>query len=409
MEIKIGICGGTFDPIHVGHIASARAARAALGLSAVVFVPGGEPPHKLDRRILPASDRLEMVRRAISEENAFYLSEYETSKAGLSYSVETLRFFHAGGLPEEVKKLCGADDFFTLYYIIGADILPELSFWKDSEEVFRLCRFAALLRPGYDRDAFEKNLARNRENGAKIEFVEMPQVDVSSREIRARRQAGKSVTGLVPTAVEQYILEKNLYAKPLPFDKAYALSDMKARLKPDRFAHTQRVAEESARIAEQYGLDREKCYIGGLLHDCAKGITEKQLHWLAPELIPLCDETRGGSPAIVHGPAGAVIAEKKYGIMDKEILDAVRFHVTGAPGMSPVAQAVFIADYAEPGRTGEAFDRVRAALNKSLTDAVIQCCDESIGFIIRKGQVIHPQTIETRNYFICERNKKEKE
>ena len=214
MEIKIGISGGTFDPIHIGHIRSAQAAKAALHLSAVVFVPGGDPPHKLDRRILPAADRVEMVRRAIAPEEHFYLSEYETDKEGLSYSVETLRYFHAGGLPEEVKRLCGPEDFFTFYYIIGADILPELSYWKDAEEVFRLCRFAALMRPGYDREAFEQNLRENRRKGATIEFVEMPGVDVSSQEIRRRRLCGLSIAELVPRDVLAYILEKDLYSKP---------------------------------------------------------------------------------------------------------------------------------------------------------------------------------------------------
>ncbi len=395
--MRIGISGGTFDPVHRGHIESALAAKNALQLDKVVFVPAGEPPHKLDRRITPDKDRLAMLRTAIAPYEGFEISEYELLKQEYSYSIDTVKHF---------AREYGSKT--ELFYITGADVLGELKHWKDCEELFRLCSFAVLMRPGYDRTQFLKDIERHRQAGAEIYPVDGPMVDISSKHIRQAVQNGhiKAVAEYLPQGVQQYIEESRLYTEPMAFDEEYALRNMKIRLKPERYKHTLRVAEEAMRIGEQFGIDPEKCRIAGLLHDCGKDVTEHQLHWLAPELIELGRPENGGNPAIVHGPAGAVIANKKYGIIDVEILEAIRCHVTGAPDMGPVAQAVFIADYTEPGRVGASFNRIRQALRQAehrpsgLYRTVVVACDESIKYVIAKGQVLNATVLETRNYFL---------
>lgn len=398
--MRIGISGGTFDPVHKGHIESALAARNALQLDRVIFVPGGEPPHKLDRRITAPEDRLAMLNAAIAPYEDFFVSDYEIRKLTYSYSIDTVRYF----IQEYGSKT-------ELFYITGADVVGELEHWKDCSELFRLCRFAVLMRPGYDRAQFQKDIERQRQSGARIYPVDGPQINISSEEIRSAVRQGQiaDVAEYLPGSVQCYIEEHQLYQKLMAFDEEYALRNMKIRLKPERYAHTLRVAEEARRIGIQFGIDPEKCRIAGLLHDCGKDVTEHQLHWLAPELIPLGCPENGGNPAIVHGPAGAVIANKKYGIMDCEILEAIRCHVTGAPDMGPVAQAVFIADYTEPGRVGGAFHRIRQALKQAecssegLSGAVVMACDESIKYVISKGQVLHSAVLETRNSFLMKK------
>ena len=395
--MRIGISGGTFDPVHKGHIESALAAGYVLGLDRVLFVPGGEPPHKLDRRVTPAADRVAMLSAALAPYENFSVCSYEVEKDAYSYSIDTIKY---------LIQTLGEDT--ELFFIIGADAVSELKYWKDYRELFSLCRFAVLMRPGYDREKFLRDIEENRREGARMDPVEGPLVDISSHKIRSLVQEGRTeeIAAYLPDGVRAYIETKKLYQSPMPFDEAYACSNMRRRLKPERYEHALRVSAEAEKIGRAFGIDPEKCRLSGLLHDCGKGVTESQLHWLAPELIALGRPENGGNPAIVHGPAGAVIARKKYGIMDAQILEAIRCHVTGAPDMGPVAQVVFIADYTEPGRQGEAFDRIRRALQNAdkrpegLYPVVVTACDESMKFVLNKGQILHKSVLETRNAFI---------
>ena len=395
--MRIGISGGTFDPIHKGHIESALAVKKALQLDRVLFVPGGEPPHKLDRRVTPAADRMAMLAAAILPYDDFELCSYEIEKDTYSYSIDTVRYI-AETFEEEAE----------LFFIIGADVVGELEHWKDYQELFRLCHFAVLMRPGYDRETFLQDIERQKTAGARIHMVEGPLVDISSDKIRTCVQEGcmEEIAVYLPAGVQDYIERKHLYSTAMAFDEAYARQNMKIRLKPARYEHSLRVSEEAERIGRLFGINPEKCRLAGLLHDCGKDVTVHQLYWLAPELVDLSKPEKGGNPAIVHGPAGAVIASKKYGIIDFEILEAIRCHVTGAPDMGPVAQAVFIADYTEPGRHGEAFERVRHILEQAerrpegLYPAVVAACDESMKFVLAKGQVLNVAALETRNNFL---------
>ncbi|MBE7056790.1 MAG: nicotinate-nucleotide adenylyltransferase [Ruminococcaceae bacterium] len=387
--MRIGISGGTFDPVHKGHIESALAATEQLKLDKVIFVPGGEPPHKLDRRITPARDRLLMLKEAIAQYSNMEISRYETDKKSYSYSIDTVRYFRKEYGPET-----------ELFYIIGADVAGELTHWKDYKELFRITSFAALLRPGYAKENFIGNIDNIRKIGADIHLVESPMIDISSNEIRQAVRDGDfgKISNTVPETVLDYIKSTGLYVKDYPFDEEFAKENMQIRLTEERYQHCLRVSEESMRIGSMIGADPEKCRIAGLLHDCGKSVTEHQLHWLDPSLID-------GNSAIIHGPAGAIIARKKYGIIDTEILEAIRCHVTGSPDMGPVAQAVFLADYTEPGRVGESFDRIRQALpnggeiKKSLAEAIVIACEESIKYVLKKGQKLSPQTEATLKSF----------
>lgn len=395
--MKIGISGGTFDPVHKGHIESALAAAQQLNLNKVIFVPGGEPPHKLDRRITPAEDRLAMLKAAIAAYPNLEISQFEINRKEYSFSIDTVRHF---------KEEYGSET--ELFYIIGADVAGELEHWKDYKELFQLTSFAALLRPGYTTDYFNKNIQRTVSMGARIFTVDSPMIDISSNEIRTAVKSNtlQSIKDKVPAPVLEYIEKNQLYIREYPFDEGFARENMRIRLKPERYEHCLRVSEEAVRIGKMVGADTEKCRIAGLLHDCGKNVSEHQLYWLDPSLIEIGKAKNGGNSAIIHGPAGAVIANKKYGIIDSEILEAIRCHVTGAPDMGLVAQVIFLADYTEPGRQGQSFDRIRQALHgegdvgKKLIDAVVTACDESIKYVLAKGDILCPATVETRNSFL---------
>ncbi len=195
---KVGIMGGTFDPIHLGHLSAAEEARARYGLERVIFIPNGQPPHKKSYPVTPAEHRYNMVRLAIASHPHFEISRVEMDRPGPSYAVDTL---HA--LREELGG--GVE----LYFITGADAIAEILTWRAPEELVKSCDFIAVTRPGYD-------LRRLREvtdalPGARVHLLDAIGVDISSTEIRARVARGESLRYLAPTPVVRYITTHELY------------------------------------------------------------------------------------------------------------------------------------------------------------------------------------------------------
>jgi nicotinate-nucleotide adenylyltransferase len=187
---RIGILGGTFDPPHNGHIAIARSALAGLNLQKVIFIPAKIQPLKIDTAVSSVQDRLAMLKLALSGYDQFEISEIELCRYGMSYTVDTLR------------QLRGTYQNDILYLIMGADNVNLLEKWHDADELLNLCSIAAANRPGYKLSGRFKD---------KIVYFEMQPEDISSTEIRTRVRNGKNITGLIPTAVEEYLITHKLY------------------------------------------------------------------------------------------------------------------------------------------------------------------------------------------------------
>lgn len=213
--MKIGLFGGTFDPIHWGHLRSAEEVSETYALDRVYFIPASIPPHKRGQTTTPARDRLHMVRLAVARNPRFSASTIEMSRLGVSYSIDTIRQFAA-------NKRKGD----SLYFIIGLDAFREIGTWKDFADIFPLCHFIVTSRPGskehdplkgtgvavkkhfcYD---FHKKSYRHR-SGTRIFFIELTDIAISASEIRALVKRGKSIRYLVPAAVEKYIKRRGLY------------------------------------------------------------------------------------------------------------------------------------------------------------------------------------------------------
>jgi len=201
--MKIGILGGTFDPIHVGHLLIAETVRDAMALDTVLFIPAATPPHKRARVVADAEHRLEMVRLAIEGNPAFEVSDVELQRGGVSYSVETL---------ERLKATMGPEAAF--FFIIGADTVPELTTWKNLDTLLELCTIVVAARPGFRmEDLLSEALGLTPEARDRVfrHFVDAVRVDVASTEVRARLAEGKSVRYMIPQNVENYIRAKGLY------------------------------------------------------------------------------------------------------------------------------------------------------------------------------------------------------
>ncbi|MBN1503714.1 MAG: nicotinate-nucleotide adenylyltransferase [Candidatus Eisenbacteria bacterium] len=192
--MRVGLFGGTFDPIHIGHLIAAEEARERAGLDRVIFVPCGIPPHKRPKRVSAGPVRLEMTRLAVRGNPGFEVSEFEVSRDEASFTVETVRHFKSelGGRAE-------------LFLIVGADSLLEMHAWKNPAELLSETRPIVVSRPGFDLGKVE---ARLRERALVVDGVS---VGVSSTDIRARVASGRSIRYLVPPSVLSYIVENKLY------------------------------------------------------------------------------------------------------------------------------------------------------------------------------------------------------
>lgn len=196
----LGIMGGTFDPIHMGHLAVAEQARDVLGLDAVVFMPAGRQPYKIDQDQLAAEKRLEMCRLAVFDNESFDVSSLEVEREGITYTIDTLKIVRAH-YPSNVK----------LYFIAGADSIATLADWKDARELSQLASFVGINRPGtklIGDKAIKKSL---QEAGFTVEFIHAPSLDISSTDLRRRIAQGGSIRYLIPEPVRLVIEVENLY------------------------------------------------------------------------------------------------------------------------------------------------------------------------------------------------------
>ena len=198
--MRVGVFGGTFDPIHLGHLAVARSIQSSLGLDNVIFVPAGQPWLKADTPVSRVKDRVEMLRLALARRRAFELSTIEAERPGPSYTVDTM---------ETLQRQLGSNA--DLFFLLGSDALMDIAKWKEPQRLIQLCQLVAFARPGFGLPTTEALEAAVPGVSQRVVFVEVPQVNIRATDIRRRIAEGRSIQRLVPRAVERYILEHGLY------------------------------------------------------------------------------------------------------------------------------------------------------------------------------------------------------
>ncbi|NUQ64327.1 MAG: nicotinate-nucleotide adenylyltransferase [Pirellulales bacterium] len=200
--MRLGLFGGSFDPVHFGHLMLAESAREQCRLDRVLFLPAAVPPHKLGQRQTPIDPRIEMLRLATGGHEAFEVSRLEADRGGVSYTVDTLRHFRE------------ADPGAGLFFLMGADMLHDLPNWREAGEICRLAIPVVVRRPGIselDFDMLATVTTPDRIEIFRSHQVEMPEIGISSTEIRRRVAAGGSIRYWTPRAVEKYIETQGLY------------------------------------------------------------------------------------------------------------------------------------------------------------------------------------------------------
>jgi len=200
VEMNIGVLGGTFDPVHNGHLIVAEEVKTRLNLAEIIFVPAGQPWLKAAKPISPAEHRLQMLRLAIADKPYFKLSSIEIERTGPSYTVDTIT---------ELRDKFGSED--ELFFILGWDSLAELPQWREPSRLIKMCYLVAVPRPGYPRPKLKTLEVIIRGLSQRVMLMKKPEIDISASAIRERVVRGLSIRHLVPEPVNRYIKEHGLY------------------------------------------------------------------------------------------------------------------------------------------------------------------------------------------------------
>ncbi len=370
---KMGVLGGTFDPIHEGHIALAKEALMRCGLDGVIFLPMAQPAHR--EADASAADRMNMCAFGIEGYSRFYLSKAGT-KPGVAYTADTLI-----PLRKEFPRAS-----FTL--ILGADKLPSLPYWKEREKLFSQCDFLIFPRSGVNTD---EALDKARKVGAKIALLPDFTTPFSATLIRSQTARYQDAPGL-RKKVLCYMAERGLYQEDFT-------PRLKTMMSPKRFQHTLGVRKEAVRLAAIHGLPIQRAALAAVLHDCAKGMSLKDMSRIAREQHLTENEAVLSSGALLHALVGAYLAKTVFHIQDEEVLNAIRSHTVGRPGMTKLEMCIFVADATEEGREDyRGLKELRALCDRSLAAAVYRSLELTQEYVRDSGREFDPASLETKKY-----------
>ena len=383
---KMGLFGGSFDPIHKGHISMALRLAEALELDGVMLMPTFVPPHKIKENMASAEHRLAMCRLAAEEHPVLQVSDMEIQRGGASFTVDTL------------SALCDEYPDTQWYLLVGADMFTTVRTWFRFDDIARMAVLCTIAREGTDMRKLTKSADELRADGVRCFVEECPVEPYSSTQVRERIAAGESVADMVGDAVEQYIMDNGLYCnsdgmKRLTMDEQF-IEIIRQRLSDYRFHHSLCVAQEAKRLAQLYGADPDKAYTAGILHDIMKDTSkEAQLQVLANYDVIL-DDVEKMSPMLWHARCGEVFLRHVLKMTDEDILSSVRYHTTGRAGMSPLEKVVFTADFTSADRDYPDVAVMRSLADRSLVEAMRYGVEYTIRDLQQKGATVHPDTLE---------------
>ena len=394
--MKIGILGGTFDPIHNTHIYMAKSALEALDLDKVYLMPSFCPPHKNAAKITSENHRINMIHLAIEGLERIYYSSFEIDNK-LSYTADTLT---------ALKEKYPEDE---LFFIIGGDSIASFESWYHPEIILKKASIVVIRRDDVTFDSLDKtiqdiilkfNHIMTRYNTGII-TLDSEISDISSSFIR--NNPLKECKGMMPAKVYAYISQNKLYLdcnKNISWSVSEIKNDLKKVLNEHRYTHTLGVADTAKKMAEVFGVNPNMAYLAGVLHDCAKYYSNDELIRTCAKNNISISKYEQKAPYLLHGKVGAYVAETKYHIEDVEILNAVKWHTTGKADMTKLEQIIFCADYIEPNRTVQPnLSYLREISLENLDLLTYHIAKDTLNYLTSKGHIIDNYTEEAYKFY----------
>ena len=390
--MKIGIYGGSFNPIHKGHLTAAQSAAKQLGLDRLFLIPASVPPHKqLSADSASAQQRLEMTVLATAEMDCqAEVLDIELKRTGKSYTSDTLRALKAQYPDDELWLLMGTDMFLSFHT------------WHEPDVILSLASLAAFSRTeeGEDAEFAAQEAFLEKTFGANVVTLRNPDViEISSTEVRVALPKGDGEEYLT-AAVYGYILRHGLYGTKADLQnltaqelRCVALS----YLKPKRMAHVLGTEETAVQLARRYGADEEEARIAALLHDCTKKLDIEEQLALCEQYSLQLDEMQQWALKLQHAITGAAVARHVFGVSD-EVYEAIRWHTTGKADMTTLEKVIYLADYIEPTRDFPGVEELRKAIWEDLDRGLLLGLEMSIQEMKNWGNPVHEDTLRARDF-----------
>jgi len=372
--MRVGIFGGSFDPVHNEHVSIAVNAINKLNLDKLFIIPAYIAPHKR-KALSDGALRLKMLEAAFEKVDRAEVSDYELKKEGTSFSYLTCEYF-SSVYPDAER-----------FFIMGEDMLENFPTWKNPEKIVSLFDIAVCRRASLKEDLSDKQEDFLKKFGKN--FIEIPYNGkaVSSTEVRVKARVGEEISDLVPKAVEKIIVEDEAYKIPFA-DRALSLE------KPKRAAHSRRVAITAGLAAGGFHIDEYSATLAGIMHDVAKNLKEDSPYlkgFVRPEGVP---------DQILHQFSGAYVAEHTFGITDADVLNAIRYHTTGRENMSSLEKLIYLADMLEPNRNFDGIEELRAAFEKNLDECMRLALKRTVEYLDDGLTDIYPLTLSAYKFYM---------
>ena len=332
--MRLAILGGSFNPVHIGHLFLADTVLSSLSYDRLIFVPAFQSPFKTGAEGASHRDRLEMLAASIAGDPRLTLDDCEIKREGVSYTIDTLIDIIGRYRPEGKPGL-----------ILGDDLASTFDKWQKPDEIAGLVDFIIARREVGVMESFPyPYTALNNEI-----------MNVSSSSLREKIGSGDAWRSLVSPGVRCIIEARGLYSfagEPRCLAETIVRLENAARssLRLERFIHSRNTALLAADLCRRFGLDPDKGYLAGIAHDICKELGDAELVRLAKADGGAITKLEHRKPGLLHARAAAVFVQRRYGINDKDILEAIRYHTTGSRDIGPLAKIVYVADKLELSR-----------------------------------------------------------
>ena len=368
---RIGIFGGSFDPVHKEHFNMAKSVINELNLDLLYVIPTYKAPHKKGS-YASDKDRFNMLLECFKGEQKICISSFEIESEGVSFSYLTVTHF---------KNLYKDAE---LFFLVGSDMLSSFLTWKNPEIIAKNAKLVLISRSGESGDLHALKTVETALN-IKVKKLEYVGKNISSTQIRVYAGLGLDVGDFVFDGVKNYIKENNLYCG------SYLYSYVSKALPEKRKIHTAGVIITALKLAKKLGANLEKVETCALLHDLAK--------YLDASNYPNFKLDSDVPQAIEHQFLGAYIAKTELKIDDEEILDSIRYHSTGKKDMSLISKILYVADLIEPNRKYEGVELLRQKIEENFNSGFAFATQEVLKFLEKNGQPIYYLANEVANYY----------